>query len=155
MIYKEIIDDLFNYKNNHYLVQCVSSDFWNPYSMGAGIVVLFNRIYNMKNKIQEYGKTKKVSVGDIVVIDNVFNLITKKMVYDKPTYDTITSSIRKMKEYAVRNTITKIALPAIGCGIDGLQWNKVSNILKKEFSDTNISLLICFLNQREYDKFHS
>ena len=109
----------------------------------------------MKNKIQEYGKTKKVSVGDIVVIDNVFNLITKKMVYDKPTYDTITSSIRKMKEYAVRNTITKIALPAIGCGIDGLQWNKVSEILKKEFSDTNISLLICFFNKKEYDKFHS
>lgn len=154
MIYKEIIDDLFKYKDNYFLAQCVSSDYYNPYSMSGGIVVMFNKLYNMKTKIQQYGKTNSVTVGNIVVIDNVFNLITKKMVYDKPTYNTIRNSIECMKQYAIKHNITKIALPAIGCGIDGLQWFNVSNILKEIFKDSNIELLVCFYNKNEYLKFH-
>jgi O-acetyl-ADP-ribose deacetylase (regulator of RNase III) len=33
----------------------------------------------------------------------------------------------------VRNKVTKAAMPRIGCGIDGLEWGRVREILDKTF----------------------
>ena len=37
----------------------------------------------------------------------------------------------------------KIAMPVIGCGLDRLDWSKVSDIIKDVFSDTDIEILVC------------
>ena len=37
----------------------------------------------------------------------------------------------------------------IGCGLDGLQWNRVSRILEEVFKHTDISITIYSLPQKE------
>ena len=49
MNYKEEIKDLFTVPDDYYLAHCISADF----GMGAGIVVEFNRRYNMKNILKQ------------------------------------------------------------------------------------------------------
>ena len=46
---------------------------------------------------------------------------------------------------AVKNKINKISMPKIGCGLDGLQYDKVEKIIKEVFKDTNIEILVCYL----------
>ena len=40
---KEIYGDLFDYKDEYYLVHCISADF----ALGAGIAVQFDKIYDL------------------------------------------------------------------------------------------------------------
>lgn len=39
--------------------------------------------------------------------------------------------------------VIKIAMPIIGCGLDKLSWNKVSDIIKDVFMNTNMEILVC------------
>ena len=40
----------------------------------------------------------------------------------------------------------KIAMPVIGCGLDRLEWSKVSEIIKEVFEGTDIEILVCKLS---------
>ena len=40
-----------------------------------------------------------------------------------------------MKDHALKNSVTRIAMPRIGCGLDRLDWEIVSQKLKEIFDD--------------------
>lgn len=145
MKYYEEKRDLFSVDKDYFLAHCISADF----GMGAGIVVLFNRRFDMKQRLKhkypnylKKWQTENLN-GDCIVVDRVFNLITKERVYNKPTYESLENALLKCKRYAVANNITKIAMPLIGCGLDQLKWECVSEIVKKTFADTDIEILVC------------
>ena len=70
------------------------------------------------------------------------NLITKERYWQKPTYDTLQAALNAAKSQLPPDC-KKIAMPIIGCGLDRLQWNKVSEIIKDVFKDTDIDILVC------------
>ena len=49
MTYNERQQDLFSVSDEYYLVHCISADF----GMGKGIVVEFNRRFDMKHKLRQ------------------------------------------------------------------------------------------------------
>lgn len=147
MIYKEEIKDLFSVPEDYYFAHCISADF----GMGKGIVVEFNKRYDMKKKLQKKYPDylnqfthKKIS-GDCILEDNVFNLITKERYYQKPTMKTMNLALTKMKEICLTNNIHKIAMPTIGAGLDKLSWDSVSKEIQSIFRDTDIEILVCKL----------
>ena len=145
MTYKEEIRDLFSVPDDYYLVHCISADF----AMGKGIAVEFNKRFNMKTKLHicfykyldEFIKNNYQF--DCLVMDKVFNLITKERYWQKPTYKTMQGALEIMKMMATENGVKKIAMPIIGCGLDQLQWDKVSKIIQEVFEDTDIEILVC------------
>ena len=144
MTYKEEKRDLFAIPNDYYFVQCISADF----GMGKGIAVQFNKHFDMKNQILKYypsniwdGKGYMRCVQGIPVL----NLVTKEHYWDKPTYNTITEALQKMKTYIKKCNIQKLAMPKIGCGLDKLEWSKVSDIIKNIFKDTDVEFLVCYI----------
>jgi len=141
MIYTEEKRDLFTVPKDYYLAHCISSDF----GMGAGIVVEFNKRFDMKNRLLKETKYHNVWTdnGYCLRIDRVFNLITKEKYWNKPTYRTIKEAIICMKDEAVRDNISKIAMPVIGCGLDKLKWNKVKDIILQAFTETDVEILVC------------
>lgn len=147
MKYEEITADLFSMPEEYCLAHCISADF----AMGKGIAVLFNKNFDMKNKLKERRPnylsewTAAGKISDCIKIDRVFNLITKERYYHKPTYETLRGSLFKMKELCVCGGIEKVAMPLIGCGLDLLQWDKVSGIIKEVFEDTDIEIVVCRL----------
>lgn len=48
MIYNEEVKDLFSVSEDYYLAHCISADF----GMGKGIVVEFNKRFDLKRKLQ-------------------------------------------------------------------------------------------------------
>lgn len=144
MIYKEEVRDLFSVSEDYYLAHCISADF----GMGKGIVVEFNKRFDMKNKLQtkypnfvnDYHHYK---YGGMALIEGrVINLITKERYWEKPTYETLRNALNIAK-IRLPLECKKIAMPVIGCGLDRLEWSKVSNIIKDIFSDTDIEILVC------------
>lgn len=145
MVYKEEIKDLFLVSSEYYLAHCISADF----GMGKGIVVEFNRRFDMKRKIQTmcpnyvHKWNSRGIKGDCILVDRVLNLITKERYFNKPTYLSLTYSLKIMKNICEEEDIKKIAMPIIGCGLDRLEWTKVSAIIKEIFKDTEIEILVC------------
>lgn len=132
--------DLFQMPREYCLAHCISADF----ALGAGIAKQFDRIYKMKFKLNNrYGDTSHIErIGKVFLIDNVFNLVTKKWYYDKPTYETFTHCLEEMKTMMIQSNITKLAIPKIGCGLDKLQWNVVEQIIKGVFADTDVEIVV-------------
>jgi len=48
-----------------------------------------------------------------------------------------------MKQICLENNIKKIAMPVIGCGLDRLNWNDVSEQIKDVFADMDVEILVC------------
>lgn len=148
MIYREEIRDLFSIPNDYYLAHCISADF----ALGKGIAVEFDKRFNMKQKLKdqfndfvdEYKNNYKYELyGECILIDRVLNLVTKERYYHKPTYKSIKQALEMMQIVCVVNNIHKVAMPKIGCGLDKLKWDKVSEIVKDVFKDTDIEILVC------------
>ena len=145
MNYVEEKRDLFSVPDEYYLAHCISADF----GMGKGIVVEFNKRFDMKRKLQKLYPNGFLDIDECyepigcVLVDRVLNLITKDRYWNKPTYHTLTGALFLMKEICEEKHITKIAMPVIGCGLDKLQWNKVSEIIKNTFQDMDVEILVC------------
>lgn len=89
---------------------------------------------------------QNVKSGGVAILkDNdryIYYLVTKEFTYNKPTYDSLTASLNAMKDHVAANNVKSVALPRIGCGIDGLEWEKVQAILHKVFSDMPIEMTV-------------
>lgn len=147
MKYKEEVRDLFSVPEDYYLAHCISADF----GMGKGIVVEFNKRFDMKHKLQskypdylDYYNRHRIG-GDCILEGQVLNLVTKERYFHKPTIVTMMIALKKMKEVCIENGITKVAMPTIGAGLDRLDWNKVSELMCHIFEDMDIEILVCKL----------
>ena len=137
MRYSEIKKDLFTVDKTWHLAHCIASDL----KMSAGIAVQFQKKFNLRGKIQKSGKKKKHPT--CILTGRVFNLITKKKSSSKPTIYSVEKAIDQMAYIALKNGITKIAMPKIACGLDGLSWVLVRKIIGCAFMDTNIHIIVC------------
>ena len=148
MRYLEIVSDLFNVDPSYHLAHCISADF----ALGAGIAVQFDKRFDMKDKLKRFypnymsyynAQASKGILGSCIIEGRVLNLVTKRNYWNKPTYKSLEDALRDMKGICKTHKIRKIAMPLIGCGLDRLEWYKVSEIIKKVFSDADIEILVC------------
>lgn len=132
MTYKERQQDLFTVDDSYHLVHCISADF----GMGRDKLQTCYSGY-----LDEFIRNNYKSA--CLMMGHVFNLITKERYWQKPTYETMRGALEQMKKLAVGNGVKRIAMPIIGCGLDRLDWDKVSTIIQEVFSDTDIEILVC------------
>lgn len=145
MIYNEEIRDIFATPKDYFLAHCISADF----ALGAGIAKEFKNRGVRKQLKYHYTFGK---IGDALVTYATdwigeFNLVTKDRYYEKPTLKSLTKALISMKNIILTYPAEqhKIAMPQIGCGLDRLKWEDVSEIIKDIFKDTNVEILICKL----------
>lgn len=149
MTYKEESRDLFSVPEDYYLAHCISADF----GMGRGIVVEFNKRFDMKNILKNkypnfLNDYKNYNYGGMALIEGrVINLITKERYWQKPTYRSLTEALN-IACLRIPGDCKKISMPMIGCGLDKLEWDKVSKIIKDVFADTDIEILVCIKEGR-------
>lgn len=133
--------DLFTVPQGYYLAHCISADF----ALGAGIAKTFDEVYNMRLKLYRDYDGYVYEGGDALIVDNVFNLVTKPRCYHKPTYDAVREALEMMRSIMELSAITKLAMPKIASGLDRLDWDAVYEIICEVFEDTDIEILICEL----------
>lgn len=104
------------------------------------------QIVNRHEDIQERILKRTRKVGGCIRISYedvcIWNLITKEMHYDKPTYENLRKSLIILRKKLRKYEISEIALPKIGCGCDKLEWLKVRKILEEIFCKEEIQIYI-------------
>ena len=141
MIINEENRDLFTVPQGYYLAHCISRDL----ALGAGIATQFVEHYNMREKLRLLRGIENVEVGEAVLIDNVFNLITKEKAFQKPTLESLEETLQHMKYQMEKLMIDKLAIPQLGCGLDRLDWDDVRETIETVFKDTDVEILICYI----------
>lgn len=149
MTLTEIQGNLFVAPNDFYLAHCISADF----KLGAGIAIQFNETYDMRRKLfklfphpdDPFRGNEESYVGRALLVDNVFNLVTKSKYYEKPTYNTLRQTLNDMKRQCTERDIKKLAMPRIGCGLDRLNWDIVKKTIKEIFADADIEIFVFYL----------
>lgn len=167
MTYREISADLFSLPEEYMLVHCISSDF----ALGAGIARVFRDRYGVRDALvakenstefftRSYKSDGTVPLryswhdkGYCVFTETgkckwvVANLVTKYRYFEKPTYKTMRDAIHDLKKGLLicHPNVKKVGMPLIGCGLDRLKWESISQIIQQQFCDTDIEIVVCRL----------
>lgn len=116
--------------------------------MGAGVALAF------KNKYPEMYKDYKkachegiVRPGSMYVWKNllgdwVINFPTKRDWREPSRYEDILSGLEDLRNYLKALGPITLALPALGCGHGGLDWEKVSSMIKEKLSDLDARIFV-------------
>lgn len=74
----------------------------------------------------------------------IYYLVTKPVTAPgvKPTYESLEGSLKQMRNHMVSNGVKALAIPQIGCGLDGLQWDQVDARIRSVFNDTDIEITV-------------
>lgn len=102
----------------------------------------------MKEKLKNFYRSTKYHIsntGDALLIDNVFNLVSKDNYSDMASYDILLDAILDMAYQMEVKDIKKLAIPHLGCGKDKLEWNEVIKLIEKTFDTTDVDILVCTL----------
>lgn len=59
-----------------------------------------------------------------------------------PTYDALESSLKVVRDHMQENAVKELAIPQIGCGIDGLKWEEVEARIRKVFNDSDAEITV-------------
>ena len=134
----KVDQDLFECDERDAMAHCVSRDL----EMGAGIALQFRDAFNNV----EFLKKQEKKVGEVAVLPAgesfIYYLVTKEEFHDKPSYAALASSVQAMRDHCISNDVNSLAMPRIGCGLDGLEWKEVTAILKTVFINTGIKIKI-------------
>lgn len=126
---------------------CISADF----ALGAGIAKSFDSLYGIRSKLIKWFDEpgREVKIGSAVLIDGVFNLVTKPRYFNKPTYSSLQLALLDMREQCVSLGIERLVMPRIGCGLDRLDWDTVRDLIKRVFRDADVEITVYYLKEKE------
>jgi O-acetyl-ADP-ribose deacetylase (regulator of RNase III) len=120
--------------------------------MGAGIALEFKNRFpeNYKNYLR-WCKSGYLHPGGLMVLrivndpgPLVFNLASQDKPGPHAKYRWVASSVAKMLDEAENpeGKIKRIGIPQIGCGIGGLEWHHVRELLRLVAGDSPIELVV-------------
>lgn len=110
--------------------------------MGKGIALQFKQAFpaNFREYVAAC-KAGEVQPGRMLIHDNgrqslpywIINFPTKRHWRDKSRLEDVRSGLDALVEEVRRLGIRSIAVPALGCGLGGLEWNEVRPLIEQAF----------------------
>lgn len=110
--------------------------------MGKGIALQFKEAYpNNYNVYIKACKEKWLIPGKLLVVNEgekiIINFPTKTEWNQKSHYEYIESGLIELVSVIQRDKINSIAIPPLGCGNGGLEWDKVKSLITKYLAGLN------------------
>ncbi|MBW1668644.1 MAG: macro domain-containing protein [Deltaproteobacteria bacterium] len=121
--------------------------------MGKGIALQFKKAFPENFKAYERAcRAKGVRPGKMFVFETssmwnpkyIINFPTKRHWRGKSRLEDIEAGLQALVDEVVKREIKSIAIPPLGCGLGGLDWNTVRPMIEKAFSslpDVRVLLL--------------
>ncbi|MBN6110188.1 macro domain-containing protein [Xanthomonas bonasiae] len=116
--------------------------------MGAGVALAFKQRYPEMFKDYQYAcKDGRVRPGRMHVWkslegDWIVNFPTKRDWRDPSRYEDIDAGLDDLRTYLDSVGPVTVALPALGCGHGGLDWDRVSVMIQNKLSDVDARVLV-------------
>lgn len=142
MYYHEERMNLFDVPQGWWIAHCISADF----ALGAGVAKQIEEVFHIRERLAEEYDNMIHELGNCcLVCGNVLNLITKRHYWGKPTLDSMKEALDDMCTTVGEYHIRKVAMPRIGCGLDKLKWEDVSQMIQDVFKNIDIEIMVCYL----------
>lgn len=142
-VIEEVDVFLFDMPEEYSLGHCVAKDM----RMSAGIAIHFKKMFGRVGELMD----QRPDVGTVAYLQQndryIYYLITKERSNRKPTYESITASIEKLRDFIVKHDVKNLAIPRIGCGLDGLNWSRVRGIIENVFQNIGCAIKVCHFTQ--------
>ncbi|MCP4689191.1 MAG: macro domain-containing protein [Desulfobacterales bacterium] len=112
--------------------------------MGKGIALQFKKAFPDNFKAYEKAcRSKEVQPGRMFIYKTnslinprfIINFPTKRHWRGKSRYEDIEAGLNVLPRDVKRLGIKSIAIPPLGCGLGGLDWQKVGKLIEKSFSE--------------------
>lgn len=115
--------------------------------MGAGVALAFkNRYPAMFREYKRECAAGRMQPGFMHVwreLDQwIINFPTKRHWKDKSRYDDVEAGLVALREYLFKLGPVKVALPALGCGHGGLDWKKVSAMIREHLEGLDAEIIV-------------
>lgn len=123
--------------------------------MGAGLAKQFaDRFPDMYTDYVEVCALGLLDIGDLHVyqiVENcpfphpsyIINFPTKKKWENPSKIEYIEAGLTKLDEKCRFLKIFRVALPKLGCGLGGLKWEDVGELIHKQLSGSDIEYILC------------
>lgn len=117
--------------------------------MGGGIALAFKVKYPeyykeyrtiCDQKREEAGFVRLYPVDDLV--DGIINFPTKDKVRNPSLIGYIELGLNNLRYMLSYWNIKSVAMPALGCGLGGLDWKDVKPLIEKELSDLDTEIMV-------------
>lgn len=118
--------------------------------MGKGIALQFKNTFPenfsaYKKAVSEGkvrpGKVFIVNINAIGKVKYIANFATKNHWRYPSKLEWIESGLRDLKDQIVRLQVESVALPPLGCGHGGLDWNKIKPLIEHNLSNLPVKIL--------------
>lgn len=112
--------------------------------MGKGLALKFKKKYPaMFRKYEQICRHRMLYVGQVLVWENITSKLPLYVIcfptktdWRRPSdYSFIIHSMKDLKNEIIQRRINSIAIPALGCGLGGLDFDKVLDIIQNELFD--------------------
>ena len=116
--------------------------------MGRGLALQFKRAFPANFTAYEQAcRRREVRAGKMFVYDNgqmlrphwIINFPTKKHWSAPSEISDIAAGLRDLRRVIDDLEITSIAMPAIGCGLGGLDWADVKPLIEECLDETDVA----------------
>ncbi len=126
--------------------------------MGKGIALQFKEAFLHNNKIYiEACKNKELQPGKLLAVWDNNLLLGRKLIINFPTkthwrqpskYEYIEKGLFALKDLIEKEKIRSIALPPLGCGNGGLDWNLVKPLIVQYLQNLPIDVYVYEPNEQ-------
>lgn len=115
--------------------------------MGKGLALEFKNKYPLNFEVYKKAcDSASFNIGNLLIVpvDNKFivNFPTKKHWRNKSDLEFIKIGLEELKVAIKEFNIKSIALPKLGCGLGGLDWNEVFDLIKDFHNSIEDNVLV-------------
>lgn len=121
--------------------------------MGKGIALQFKQTFPHNYKVYRAAcKNGELVPGRLLAVNDfglgidklIINFPTKKDWKQKSEYEYVASGLTELAKLIETESIKSIAIPALGCGNGGLDWEKVKLMIEKHLGHLKAVEIIVF-----------
>jgi O-acetyl-ADP-ribose deacetylase (regulator of RNase III) len=116
--------------------------------MGAGVALAFKeRFPQMFQDYRRACNAGEIKPGHLHYWKDLFgeliiNFPTKRHWREPSRYEDIEVGLKALRKYLAQEGKVRVVLPALGCGHGGLDWDRVSQMIRKHLADLEAEIIV-------------
>jgi len=119
------------------IVHCISADA----AMGKGFALQVARM--LGTGLRTSIIASHPSVGETIFRQGIFHMVTKLYCWQKPARMDFMTALSSLASMVSRSGYKWLIMPKIGCGLDGLDWKWVQDLIEQAFSLWDGTIVVC------------
>lgn len=131
--------DLFQVPSGYSLVHCIAEDLEAPAGTARVFQKKFGRLRELRNRAPRLGTTLALKDGNRYL----YHLVTRRQYSETSNYRAMWDALQDLRRQVLSRGVKKLAMPKLECGMGGLDWRTVRNMVEHIFKGLDLDVLVC------------